>query len=134
MCSTTKWMRFQSPGSGLRPLGMATLRSLQDASPSYWDLVWVRRRRYPRAGGVSAIASDPGRRGAVQPAAGQPARRFITWPALAMMTVGSVGYLGSAPATAVLGLASVFLYVLRVPGARVTGRGRTRLRVARRRL
>ncbi len=29
-----------------------------------------------------------------------------------MMTVGSVGYLGSAPATAVLGLASVFLYVL----------------------
>ena len=29
-----------------------------------------------------------------------------------MMTVGSVGYLGSAPATAVYGLASVFLYVL----------------------
>ena len=29
-----------------------------------------------------------------------------------MMTVGSVGYLGSAPATAVFGLASVFLYVL----------------------
>ena len=29
-----------------------------------------------------------------------------------MMTVGSVGYLGSAPATAVLGLASVFLYIL----------------------
>lgn len=29
-----------------------------------------------------------------------------------MMTVGSVGYLGSTPATAVLGLASVFLYVL----------------------
>ena len=29
-----------------------------------------------------------------------------------MMTVGSVGYLGSAPATSVLGLASVFLYVL----------------------
>ncbi len=28
------------------------------------------------------------------------------------MTVGSVGYLGSAPATAVFGLASVFLYVL----------------------
>jgi len=37
---------------------------------------------------------------------------MITWPALAMMTVGSVGYLGSAPATAELGLASVFLYVL----------------------
>ena len=29
-----------------------------------------------------------------------------------MMTVGSVGYLGSAPATSVFGLASVFLYVL----------------------
>jgi hypothetical protein len=29
-----------------------------------------------------------------------------------MLTVGSVGYLGSAPATAVFGLASVFLYVL----------------------
>ncbi len=29
-----------------------------------------------------------------------------------MMTVGSVGYLGSAPATAVFGLASVFLYVV----------------------
>ena len=40
------------------------------------------------------------------------AGRPIAWPALAMMTVGSVGYLGSAPATAVLGLASVFLYVL----------------------
>jgi amino acid transporter len=31
---------------------------------------------------------------------------------LAMMTVGSVGYLGSAPATSVFGLASVFLYVV----------------------
>jgi len=29
-----------------------------------------------------------------------------------MMTVGSVGYLGSAPAMSALGLASVFLYVL----------------------
>jgi hypothetical protein len=29
-----------------------------------------------------------------------------------MMTVGSVGYLGSAPAMSVFGLASVFLYVL----------------------
>ena len=41
-----------------------------------------------------------------------PGRSFITGGALAMMTVGSVGYLGSAPATAVFGLASVFLYVL----------------------
>ena len=45
-------------------------------------------------------------------AAHPPARRFITWTALAMMTVGSVGYLGSAPALSVYGLASVFLYVL----------------------
>jgi len=37
---------------------------------------------------------------------------LISGGALAMMTVGSVGYLGSAPATAVFGLASVFLYVL----------------------
>jgi amino acid transporter len=37
---------------------------------------------------------------------------FISWLAVAMMTVGSVGYLGSAPALAVFGLASVFLYVL----------------------
>src|ERR1700686_3082805 len=70
--------------------------------------MWVHRRRHPRAGS----ASESGRRGAVQRVAGQPARSFITWPALAMMTVGSVGYLGSAPATAVLGLASVLLYVL----------------------
>jgi amino acid transporter len=37
---------------------------------------------------------------------------LISWPALALLTVGSVGYLGSAPALAVFGLASVFLYVL----------------------
>src|ERR1700724_3428674 len=45
-----------------------------------------------------------------------PARQrgatFISWTAVAMMTVGAVGYLGSAPALSVLGLASVFLYVL----------------------
>jgi amino acid transporter len=44
--------------------------------------------------------------------AGAPPRRYISWTVLAMMTVGSVGYLGSAPATSVFGLASVFLYVL----------------------
>ena len=37
---------------------------------------------------------------------------MITWTALALLTVGSVGNLGSAPPLAVLGLASVFLYVL----------------------
>jgi glutamate:GABA antiporter len=65
--------------------------------------MWDRRRRQPRAalaGGAAAVKDRA------------PARRFITWPALAMLTVGSVGYLGSAPALAVFGLASVFLYVL----------------------
>jgi glutamate:GABA antiporter len=47
-----------------------------------------------------------------RPTARPPAPRLIRWPALAMLTVGSVGYLGSAPALAVFGLASVFLYVL----------------------
>jgi glutamate:GABA antiporter len=37
---------------------------------------------------------------------------LITWTALALLTVGSVGNLGSTPALAVFGLASVFLYVL----------------------
>jgi len=41
-----------------------------------------------------------------------PARTFIAWPRLAVLTVASVGSLGSAPALAVFGLASVFLYVL----------------------
>ena len=46
------------------------------------------------------------------PAGHPPAGGFIRWQALALLTVGSVGYLGSAPALAVYGLASVFLYVL----------------------
>jgi glutamate:GABA antiporter len=41
-----------------------------------------------------------------------PPKGYISWFAVALMTVGSVGYLGSAPALAVFGLASVFLYVL----------------------
>lgn len=60
--------------------------------------MWVRRRRHARR--------------PVQQAPQPPARRFISWTALALMTVGSVGYLGSAPAMSVFGLASVFLYVL----------------------
>jgi glutamate:GABA antiporter len=48
----------------------------------------------------------------VQPAARPQPPRFISWIALTMLTVGSVGYLGSAPALAVFGLASVFFYVL----------------------
>ena len=45
--------------------------------------------------------------------AAQPAdRKLITWVALAVITVGSVGNLGSTPPLAVLGLASISLYVL----------------------
>ena len=36
----------------------------------------------------------------------------LTWFALALLTLGSVGDLGTAPATAVFGLASVALYVI----------------------
>jgi amino acid transporter len=60
---------------------------------------------------VTGIAADPGPRLAPR-AAPAPARKYINWTALALLTVGSVGYLGSAPALAVFGLASVFLYVL----------------------
>ena len=48
----------------------------------------------------------------MQSAARPSAPRLISWVALALLTVGSVGNLGSAPPLAVLGLASVFLYVL----------------------
>lgn len=65
--------------------------------------MWVHRRRHPRP----ALARTPG-----VPAVRAGGRGRITWIALAMMTVGSVGYLGSTPATSVLGLASVFVYVV----------------------
>jgi len=59
----------------------------------------------------------PAQPAAPQPAAPQPtaprvAPKLISWTALALLTVGSVGNLGSAPPLAVVGLASVFLYVL----------------------
>jgi glutamate:GABA antiporter len=58
----------------------------------WWDhVMWQRRRKQ---------------------VAHPPARTFISWPRLAVLTVASVGSLGSAPALAVFGLASVFLYVL----------------------
>ncbi len=41
-----------------------------------------------------------------------PRRTTLTWFALALLTVGSVGDLGSAPTMAVFGLASVALYVI----------------------
>ena len=74
--------------------------------------MWVRRRRHPRAALAPGAAPDRGRPRPVHRPPHPPARKFITWPALALLTVGSVGYLGSAPALAVFGLASVFLYVL----------------------
>ena len=74
--------------------------------------MFVRRRRRPRATPAKVIAPVHGPPRPVPPAAHPPAGRFIRWQALALLTVGSVGYLGSAPALAVYGLASVFLYVL----------------------
>jgi len=70
--------------------------------------MWVHRRRHPRP--TTAGRTSAGHGSAV--AAGARRRRYLSWTVLAMMTVGSVGYLGSAPATSVFGLASVFLYVI----------------------
>src|ERR1700734_215687 len=74
--------------------------------------MWIRGRRQSRPTVAEGAVSDHGPRRAAAGAARAPARRYIPWTALAMMTVGSVGYLGSAPATSVFGLASVFLYLL----------------------
>jgi len=48
----------------------------------------------------------------VNASARAPSRQRLSWLALAFLTIGSVGDLGTAPATAVFGLASVVLYVL----------------------
>jgi amino acid transporter len=61
--------------------------------------MFTRKRRRPR--GTPAQRHVP-----------PPVPRPITWTALALLTVGSVGNLGSAPPLAVLGLGSVFFYVL----------------------
>src|SRR5215471_9772654 len=74
--------------------------------------MWVRRRRRPRAALAQGVAGGHRRPLLVQRAARPQAPRLISWTALALLTVGSVGYLGSAPALSVFGLASVFLYVL----------------------
>src|SRR5215831_15722293 len=73
--------------------------------------MWVRRRRRARAT-LAGIALDHARPRPAHRAGRPPARGFISWTALALLTVGSVGYLGSAPALSVYGLASVSLYVL----------------------
>jgi glutamate:GABA antiporter len=74
--------------------------------------MFARRRRHPRAAlaRASAPAHDPAH--PVQPAARSSAPKLISWTALALLTVGSVGNLGSAAPLAVVGFASVFLYVL----------------------
>ena len=51
----------------------------------------------------------PAKRWARAPAG---SKTTLTWLAMALLTLGSVGDLGATPATAVLGLASVVLYVL----------------------
>ena len=73
--------------------------------------MWERRRQQPRATLATGNAPVRGRRFAAHrthPTAG----KLITWVALAFITVGSVGNLGSTPPLAVLGLASISLYVL----------------------
>src|ERR1700747_3108544 len=54
-----------------------------------------------------AFARDRGRAPAQR-----PGKTFISWTSVAMMTVGAIRYLGSAPALSIYGFASVFLYVL----------------------
>jgi amino acid transporter len=61
---------------------------------------------------VARRVVGPGRLHVARAFARAHPRPYISWLAVAMMTVGSVGYLGSAPALSVFGLASVFLYVL----------------------
>jgi amino acid transporter len=67
-----------------------------------------RRRRHPRALPAQAVTPAQGRPRPAQP----PAPKLVSWTALALLTVGSVGNLGSAAPLAVVGLASVFFYVL----------------------
>jgi amino acid transporter len=75
--------------------------------------MFVRKRRRPRATPARPRATPARPRATpARPPAPPPAVRPISWTALALLTVGSVGNLGSAPPLAVLGLASVFLYVL----------------------
>src|SRR6516164_9573874 len=74
--------------------------------------MFVRRRRRPRAAFAKTATPVHGPPRPVQPARHAPTPKVISWTALALLTVGSVGYLGSAPALSVFRLASVFLYVL----------------------
>jgi len=73
--------------------------------------MWERRRQQPRATLATRNAPVLGQRLIGRRASPAP-RKSITWVALAFITVGSVGNLGSTPPLAVLGLASISLYVL----------------------
>ena len=73
--------------------------------------MWIRWRPHPRPLGRD-IAGVYDRLLLTRRAARPPAQGSITWIALALITVGSVGNLGSDPPLAVLGLASVFLFVV----------------------
>jgi len=73
--------------------------------------MWERRRQQPRAALATRNAPLRGRRLAAQ-RAHPTAGKLISWVALAFITVGSVGNLGSTPPLAVLGLASVSLYIV----------------------
>jgi amino acid transporter len=73
--------------------------------------MWERRRLRPRA--ALATGNAPVRIQRLAARRAHPAGgKSITWVALAFITVGSVGNLGSTPPLAVLGLASVSLYVV----------------------
>jgi glutamate:GABA antiporter len=74
--------------------------------------MWERRRQHPRETLASGDAEIRGRAVAAYRPARPADRKLITWVALAFITVGSVGNLGSTPPLAVLGLASVSLYVV----------------------
>jgi hypothetical protein len=70
--------------------------------------MWMRVRQQARA----TLPKDHGRPHRIRRAAYPRASGLITWTTLALMTVGSVGSLGSTPALSVFGLASVSLYLL----------------------
>src|SRR5262249_10546141 len=74
--------------------------------------MFVRKRRQARPTLAGGMAQAHGRARPVRQAARRPAHEFSTWVTLALLAVGSVGSLQSAPALAVFGLASVFLYLL----------------------
>ena len=55
--------------------------------------MWVRRRRQARVTLAEGIASDHDQLSAASQAAHPAARKFVSWQALAVLTVASVGSL-----------------------------------------